>query len=180
MRKRLDRDCLTLALCVALLPPIWAVLSPYFGIQTGAVALICSGLYAANGNRERDAVSMSLGFLLGDVWAVLTLWLTESLNWHPEIELYLILLVMGGAAVIVSSHFPAFLSCTAWLTGWAIGLTVMGTKGIAELRSYPLQIAGAMLAGIWYVGVFVERIHRCLVEYSEDSTRDLSKDKRVE
>ena len=35
---------LTLAFGIALMPPIWAVLSPYMGISTGAVALICAGL----------------------------------------------------------------------------------------------------------------------------------------
>ena len=33
----------TLALCIALLPPIWAVAAPYVGVTTGAVALICAG-----------------------------------------------------------------------------------------------------------------------------------------
>ena len=44
----------TLALGIALLPPIWAVLSSAVGITTGAVALICAGVYVANGNKTQD------------------------------------------------------------------------------------------------------------------------------
>ena len=36
-------DTWTLALCIALLPPLWAVAAPYLGVTTGAVALICAG-----------------------------------------------------------------------------------------------------------------------------------------
>ena len=40
MKNRWNRDNLTLALCIALFPPIWAVLSPKLGIEVGAVALM--------------------------------------------------------------------------------------------------------------------------------------------
>ena len=32
----------TLAFGIAFMPPIWAVLSPYIGVTTGAVDLICA------------------------------------------------------------------------------------------------------------------------------------------
>ena len=59
------RNTWTLALGVALLPPIWAVLAPHLGVTTGAVALICAGLYAANGNKYEDCLKITLGFLCG-------------------------------------------------------------------------------------------------------------------
>ena len=40
MSKKLNRDNLTLALCIALFPPIWAVLAPHIGIQTAPVSSI--------------------------------------------------------------------------------------------------------------------------------------------
>ena len=52
--KRINK--LALAFAIAFMPPIWAVLSPYVGIQTGAVALIVAGLYVTNGNEKKDAV----------------------------------------------------------------------------------------------------------------------------
>ena len=32
-------DNLTLAFCIALMPPIWAVLAPHIGVSTGAAVL---------------------------------------------------------------------------------------------------------------------------------------------
>lgn len=51
-KKRKRVNMLTLAFGIAFMPPIWAVLSPYLGVSTGAVALICAGLYVANGNKR--------------------------------------------------------------------------------------------------------------------------------
>ena len=77
--KTWNRETLTLALLIALLPPLWAVLAPTFGVQTGAVALICAGVYVSAGNDRKKAVPMSLGFLAGDAWAVLALWVMSVL-----------------------------------------------------------------------------------------------------
>ncbi|HBF1431441.1 TPA: DUF1097 domain-containing protein, partial [Clostridioides difficile] len=49
---RKKKEILTLSMGIALLPPLWAVLAPYIGIKTGAVALICAGLYVTNGNKQ--------------------------------------------------------------------------------------------------------------------------------
>lgn len=52
MMKRIDEtklkriNKLALAFAIAFMPPIWAVLSPYVGIQTGAVALIAASMVA--------------------------------------------------------------------------------------------------------------------------------------
>ena len=160
MSKKLNRGNLTLALCIALFPPIWAVLAPHIGIQTGAVALICAGVYSANGNREEDALRLSIGFLAGDAWAVMAIFAMDRLQLQPDVEIFLTLFVLGGLAVLISSLIPKLFHTAAWLCGWAIGLTVMAPSGWAGLGTYPLQIGAAMLAGIWYVGVLVERIHQ--------------------
>ena len=160
MSNRWNRDNLTLALCIALFPPIWAVLSPYLGVEVGAVALICAGVYAAAGNDEKLAVPMSLAFLAGDVWAVLALHLMALLPFGQSVSLFVTLFVMGGLAVLIASGLPKIFYCPAWLCGWAIGLTVMGTMDLTALGNMPLQIGAAMLAGVWYVGVLVERIHQ--------------------
>lgn len=160
MKNKLKRENLTLALCIALFPPIWAVLSPKLGIQVGAVALICAGVYAAAGNRTELAVPMTLGFLAGDLWAWLALWMMELLPFGQSASVFVTLFVMGGAAVILSSLLPKIFYCPAWLCGWAIGLTVMGPMEIKSVGNMPLQIAAAMFAGVWYVGVLVEWIHQ--------------------
>ena len=93
----------TLAICIALLPPIWAVAAPYIGVTTGAVSLICAGLCAANGDKRENALPISIGFLLGDLWAVLAVFVMDKLQWNPDLELFLTLCVMGGLAVLLSS-----------------------------------------------------------------------------
>lgn len=159
--KKLNRPVWTLALCIALFPPLWAVLAPYIGVQTGAVALICAGVYNASKEPKR-AVKMSLGFLAGDAWAVLALLIMDRLSWNPDLELFLTLFVLGGVAVLIASLLPKVFYLPAWLSGWAIGLTVMAPMGFAAIGTYPLQVGVAMLVGVWYVGVFIDAVHRLM------------------
>ena len=159
--KKWNRESITLALCIALFPPIWAVLAPHIGVRTGAVALICAGVYNASKEPKR-ALKMSLGFLAGDAWAVLALWIMDKLSWNENLELFCTLFVLGGVAVLVGSLLPKVFYLPAWLSGWAIGLTIMAPAGFPAIGSYPFEIAGAMLVGVWYVGVFIDAIHALL------------------
>lgn len=155
---------LTLALGIALLPPIWAVLAPYAGITTGAVALICAGLYVTNGNKVSDALKITLGFLCGDIWAVIAVFLMEKMSFDPRVELYATLFVMGGIAVLIGETVPKFIFTPAWLCGWAIGLTIMGPMTIAEIGTLPIQIGAAMIAGVIYVGIGVDAFQKRLIK----------------
>lgn len=156
-------ETLTLAFCIALLPPLWAVAAPYVGITTGAVALICAGLCAANGDKAADAPRISIGFLLGDFWAWLALVVMDKMPLNPDLEVFLTLFVMGGLAVILSGLAPRWIFCPAWLCGWAIGLTIMTPAGLANIGTLPVQIGAAMLAGVWYVGVFLNIVRAKLL-----------------
>lgn len=160
--KKIDRETWLLALLIALLPPIWAVLAPVFGIKTGAVALICAGVYVAAGNDSKKALPMSLGFLAGDLWAVCAMWTMSILPFGASGNVFVTLCLFGAAAVLISSALPKLFYTPAWLCGWAIGLTVMDPMGVSNLGSTPVQIAAAMLAGVWYVGVFLDAVHRKL------------------
>lgn len=153
----------TLALGIALLPPIWAVLAPYIGISTGAVALICAAVYVANGNKASDGIKISIGFLCGDLWAVIALWWMDYSNLSPNVELFTTLFILGAIAVVVASIVAAYIYLPAWLCGWAIGLTIMAPLGFPAIGSLPLQIGAAMLVGVWYVGAGVDRFQRLLV-----------------
>lgn len=157
-------ETLTLAFCIALLPPIWAVAAPYFNITTGAVALICAGLCAANGDKTSEALKISVGFLLGDIWAYLAVLIMDISPVNPDLELFITLFVMGGLAVILSSLAPKFIFCPAWLCGWAIGLTIMAPVGFSQIGTLPIQIGVAMLAGVWYVGVFLNIVKKKILE----------------
>ena len=155
---------LTLAFGIALLPPIWAVLSPYIGVSTGAVALICAGLYVANGNKRCDAFKIAVGFLCGDIWAVLAIWIMESLSFHPNVELYVTLFVLGGVAVLIGESVPKYIFVPSWLCGWAIGLTIMGPMSIHAIGTLPIQIGAAMIAGVVYVGIGVDAFQKFLIQ----------------
>ena len=156
MKHKITIEVLTLAFCIALFPPIWAVIAPHINVSTGAVALICAGLYVTNGNKRSDAVKISIGFLLGDFWAVFALKIMDIMNFNADMELFITLFILGGLAVLISACFPKWIFTPAWLCGWAVGLTI--------LASTPVQIAAAMLAGIWYVGVFVDIVQRKMVK----------------
>lgn len=164
MRKEKWQNTLTLAFGIALLPPAWAVLSPYLGVTTGAVALICAGLYVANGSKISMAVPISLGFLLGDVWAVLALKMMDVMQLNENLELYLTLFVLGGIAVIAGTLLEKIVFVPSWLCGWAIGLTILAPLGIGKIGSLPLQIGVAMLVGVWYVGVGVDLFQKRLLQ----------------
>lgn len=165
MKHRLNADVCSLAFSIALLPPLWAVLAPHLKVSTGAVALICAGLYATNGNKRSDAVKISVGFLLGDLWAVLALTIMEALPFSESLELFGTLFVLGGLAVLISGLLPKFIFCPAWLCGWAIGLTVLTPVGIEKMGTLPVQIGAAMLAGVWYVGAFADMFQKKLVRF---------------
>lgn len=163
--KKIKRlNMLTLAFGIAFMPPIWAVVSPYIGVSTGAVALICAGLYVANGNKRSDALKIIIGFLLGDLWAFLAVNIMETLQFNPNVELYCTLFVLGGLAVIIGETINKFIFVPSWLCGWAIGLTIMGPMKVTEIGTLPIQIGVAMVAGIIYVGIGVDMLQRFLIK----------------
>lgn len=153
---------LALAISIGLLPPIWAVLSGHFGIDCGAVALICAGIYVTAGNKVELGLPMSLGFLLSDLMAVCAIWLMENLPFPADVNTFLTLAVLGFAAVMLCTRFDKVFFLPAVLSGWAVGLTVMGPLGFANLGNMPLQVAVAMLAGVWYAGCAVDVFSRLI------------------
>ena len=127
------------------------------------LSLICAGLFTANGNRRQDTVKISMGFLLGDLWAYIAVWVMETLQWNPNVELYATLFILGGLAVIIGETFSGIIFTPSWLCGWAIGLTIMGPMKVNQIGTLPIQIGAAMLAGVLYVGVGVDAFQRMLV-----------------
>jgi hypothetical protein len=151
---------LALALTIAILPPIWAVVSGHLGITCGAVALICAGIYVAAGNKVELGLPMSLGFILSDLMAVLALFLMEHLPFGGDLNTFLVLAVLGFAAVMFCLTFERYFFLPATLSGWAVGLTVMGPVGFDNLGTLPLQVGIAMLAGVWYAGFLVDVVSK--------------------
>lgn len=152
---------------IALLPPLWAVLAPYIGISTGAVALICAGVYVTNGNKLEDGLKIMIGFWCGDLWALLALKLMNIINLNPDLELFVILAIFGFLAVVIGSVLEKIIFLPAWLCGWAIGLTIMSSIDVSNLSGIFIQIAAAMAVGVWYVGAGVDLFSRCILRKLE-------------
>ena len=157
----------TLALGIALLPPLWAVLAPYIGVTTGGVALICAGLFVANGNQYKNALKIFLGFLCGDIWAVSALRCMGRLPLSADLALFATLFLFGALAVILGTAFAKFIFLPSWLCGWAIGMTVLGPLGSGNFGSIPIQIAVSMFVGVFYVGIGVDLFQKSLLRLLE-------------
>ena len=156
------KETLTLALLIAVMPPAWAVLSPYLGISVGPVALICAGIYATNGNKFKDAHKIALGYLAGDIWALIAFEIMAHTPINPDLTLFLTLAVFGFILVVISSRFSNIIHMPSWLTGWAIGMLAMNLDTSTPVMSLTVQIAVAMLVGVYYVGALLDKVHRIL------------------
>ena len=156
------KETLTLALLIAVMPPAWAVISPYLGNSVGPVALICAGIYATNGNKFRDAHKIALGYLAGDIWALIAFEIMAHTPLNPDLTLFLTLAVFGFILVIISNRFNNIIHMPSWLTGWAIGMLTMNLDKSTPVMSLTVQIAVAMLVGVYYVGSLLDLVHRSL------------------
>ena len=156
------KEVLTLAALIAVLPPLWAVLSPYIGISVGPVALICAGIYATNGNKFEDAHKIALGYLAGDIWALIVFEIMAHTPLNADLTLFLSLAVFGFILVIISSEWANIIHMPSWLTGWAIGILAMNLDKTTPVLSLTVQIGVAMLAGVYYVGALLDKIHKML------------------
>ncbi len=156
------KEIITLALLIAIMPPAWAVISPYLGNSVGPVALICAGIYATNGNKFKDAHKIALGYLAGDIWALITFEIMAHTPLNPDLTLFLTLAVFGFILVIISDRFKDIVHMPSWLTGWAIGMLTMNLDKTTPVMSLTVQIAVAMLVGVYYVGALLDLVHRSL------------------
>ena len=156
------KETLTLALLIAVMPPAWAVISPYLGNSVGPVALICAGIYATNGNKFRDAHKIALGYLAGDIWALIAFEIMAHTPINPDLTLFLTLAVFGFILVVISSRFSNIIHMPSWLAGWAIGMLTMNLDTSTPVMSLTVQIGIAMMAGVYYVGALLDKVHRLL------------------
>ncbi len=158
--KTMKKDVITLGILIAILPPIWAVASPYLGNSVGPIALICAGIYATNGNNFKDAHKIALGYLAGDIWALIVTYIMSITPFNANLTLFVLLAVFGFILVIISSRFENIIHMPSWLAGWAIGMLTMNLDTMTPLTSLTVQIAVAMLVGVYYVGALLDKIHR--------------------
>ena len=156
------KEIFSLALLIAILPPIWAVASPYMGNTVGPIALIAAGIYGANGNKWEDAHKIALGYLAGDIWSYAVTVLMASTPFNPDLTLFVLLAVFGFLAVVISQNLPSLFHMPSWLAGWAIGMLTMNLDKTTPLLSLTVQIGVAMLVGVYYIGALIDKIHRII------------------
>lgn len=145
---------MTTALFIGIIPPLWAVLSPGIGVETGAVALICAGIFTAEGNQIKNAFKICLGLLIGIPWGILVLWLT-ALPGNHSVNQFLALGVLGAGCILICglTIVGKYVDSTAWLSGWAIAILVLGHVPMTSWHGLPWQLALSMIVGVYLIGV---------------------------
>lgn len=145
---------LATAAFIAIIPPLWAVISPTFGIETGAVALICAGVFTAEGNHADRAFKIMVGLLIGIPWGMIALWLTPFPGLH-SLNQFLNLCVLGAISILICgwTRVGQYVDSTAWLVGWAITILVLGHEKLADWHWLPLHLALSMIVGVYLIGV---------------------------
>ena len=118
--------------------------------------------YQANGNKFKDAHKIALGYLAGDIWALIAFEIMAHTPLNPDLTLFLTLAVFGFILVIISDRFKGIIHMPSWLTGWAIGMLTMNLDTTTAVMSLTVQIAFAMLVGVYYVGALLDLVHRSL------------------
>lgn len=154
---------LSLAVGIGLLPPLWAVISPILGIKVGAVALVCAGIFSANGNKIKDSLKISIGFVISVFWGCLALHLISILPWNKSVNQFITLSLMGAVAVIIANgRLKKFVYLPSWLCGWAITLGILGEVPMNLWGYQPISILISMVVGVIYVGIGVIAFGRCV------------------
>lgn len=133
---------------------MWAVFSPKFGIETGAVALICAGLFTAEGNNPKNSLKIIFGLIIGIPWGILALRFTP-LPGNVSFNQFLILCVLGAIIILICGFtiIGQFIDSTSWLCGWAISILVLGHETMSNWGVLPFHLALSMAAGVFIIGV---------------------------
>ncbi len=166
------KEIIALALLVGVLPPAWAVASPYMHISVGPIALIAAGIYGANGNRFSDARKITLGYLAGDLWGYISTVGMAHTPYNADFSLFMILFVMGVLVVLISNAVPNILYMPSWLAGWAIAMLTFNMDTGTNRIDLLIQIGVAMIVGVYYVGAFLDKMHRIICKSGKTETAD--------
>ena len=135
------KEVLTLALLVGILPPTWALISPYIGVHVGPIALIAAGIYGAK-------------------WSLIATVVMQKTPFSANITLWSTLFILGFIAVIISAKFPRYVYLPSFLAGWAIAMLSMNLDSTTPLIRMTIEIGVAMVVGVYYVGALIDKIHK--------------------
>ena len=161
-QKEKRNGMLALAIGVAIIPALWAVLTPYIKINAGPVALISASIFFAYGGKVTP-IKAALGYMMGLASGILAVWMILNLPFSGDINLFLTLAVVAGGSVILAlSVCSSFTDLSSWLGGLAITVLVMvmamqaGMPGeISAWGNIILSLAVNLLAGVYVIGVLM-------------------------
>ncbi|ALR90437.1 hypothetical protein ATN24_18500 [Clostridium butyricum] len=149
------KNAMPLAISIGLLPPLWAVVSSWVGIEFGWVALACGGIYVAAGDDVKNGPGITLGFLLGCIWGYIANKCMQITGINQNLLVFLVLCIMGFVCVILAmTVFEKAVYLPAWLGSWAVALGIFGQTPQADMLENFIKLLIAMLAGVWYIGAF--------------------------
>lgn len=157
------RDALPAAVGVALLPPLWAVVSALAGIPFGWVSLASAGMLLPFHEPLRAGVRQSLSFFMGCIWGLTATIAMSALPLPQMSALFLVLCVWGFAAVLLSEvAFRQKTVLAIWLGSWAIALGTFGEITPANYAAVFGKLLLAMLCGVWYIGLLNQKFQALL------------------
>jgi hypothetical protein len=169
------RNVLPAAVGVALLPPLWAVVSACVGIEFGWVSLACAGMLLPFHKPLKAGVRQSISFFMGCVWGLTATLALGGLPLPQSVSVFLVLCVWGFVAVLLSEVFFHTV-LPIWLGGWAIALGLFGESVPSQYGITFLKLLIAMLCGVWYIGLFNQNFQSWLDKHLPNARR-LSKDR---
>lgn len=148
----IKKETWSMVIGISIIPAVWAVIANHIGVTIAAVSMISACPYVLAGKNAKDAVAMTLGLFLGIVWARLTFVLMGALTFNPDLVTFLVLAFMVAILIIIDSFIPKIVDCVAWLCGFAIAITVLGSCTPDVLNTMSLHLVLAMAVGVWCVG----------------------------
>lgn len=92
-------------------------------------------------------------------WSLIATVVMQKTPYNATLTLWATLFILGFVAVVVSSNIPQYTYLPSWLAGWAIGMLTMNLDPTTSLLRLFLEIAAAMLVGVYYVGALIDKIH---------------------
>lgn len=156
----IKRETWALVIPISILPAIWCVAAMLTGVGPAAAAMISATLYVILVKSVADALKMSLSFVLGVVEAVISIMIVGALSAAiPMIAaLPLTMIVMVALVIIIQTFIVKWTDLFSMLCGFAVSMTVLTMVDPSAMMGMAVQLAVAMLVGIWWIGFVGTRI----------------------
>jgi len=139
---------------VAIIPALWAIFGNHVGLTIAGVSMVGASMLILAGPDKKTALSVTLGLLLGVLWARVTMVLMGVFmpKFNADIVTFVVLFVMTALAIILNSYVPQHINLPSWLGGFAIASTILGPLAPEVVNTMTVQLVIALIFGVWGVG----------------------------